>query len=141
MHDDEQSYCAVNVELIDKNSVKERIKINSDLIKGDKTDTIRERVLKIYLDDDDEEADLICDYDARFENGKCVKNANVSVDITKNGKTVAWKKDIVEDNMDKMYESMFGYIQGEENDALTLEKYEPVARKISQIQNMWEACI
>ncbi len=141
MDSKKQSKSAVNVTLIDKKSVKDDIEINSDLQKGDKTDLKRERVLKIYLDDDDKDADIICDYDAQFENSICTKTPSIEVDITKNGIRRAFKKEIIEDNMDKMYENMFDYFNKKSSDALTLEDYEPIARKISQIQALWEDCV
>lgn len=131
-----QSESAVNVSLF-SNDVKGGIRINSDLQKGDKTNKNRERLVKIYLNDDDPEADIIADYDAVFENGECKKKASVEVDIQKGENTTKWKKEIDEDNMDKMYESMFDAFRGVENDALTLEEYEPVARKIGEIQKLW----
>ena len=55
--------------------------------------------------------------------------------------TAKLKTEILEDNMDVMYESMFGYLRGENNDALTIDDYEPIAMKISQIQTDWERAI
>ncbi len=133
-----QSKSAVNISLFSKD-VKKGIHINSDLQKGANTDKKRERLVKIYLNDDDKEADIIADYDAFFENGECKKPASISVDILKNNVLTKWKKDIHEDNMDKMYQSMFEAFEGRENDALTLDEYEPVARKIGQIQKMWSS--
>lgn len=140
MDEDEQTKSAVGATLISPD-VKGGIKIHSDLQKGDKTTLDRERVLKIYLDDEDEEADIICDYDAKFVDLKCTKKPSVSVDISKDGKRTSWKREIDEDNMDKMYESMYDYFRLGKGDALTIEAYEPVVRKISQIQSEWERMI
>lgn len=131
-----QSKSAVNVSLYSKD-VKKGIHINSDLQKGIHTDKRRERIVKIYLNDDDKEADIIADYDAFFENGVCKKPASISVDILKGNVLTKWKKEIHEDNMDKMYQSMFEAFEGKENDALTLEKYEPIAKVIGQVQKIW----
>ncbi len=136
-----QSKSRVHVEFKNVPDIKHGITINSDLQKGDKTDLRRERLLKIYLNDDDPEADIIADYDAQFVNGACIKPASVIVDITKNNKTTKLQTEITEDNMDVMYESMFDYLRGEKNNALTIDDYEPIAMKISQIQTDWEKAL
>lgn len=136
-----QSKSAVHVEFKKVPGIKEGITINSDLQKGDKTNLRRERLLKIYLNDDDPEADIITDYDAQFEKGICTKPASIMVDITKDGKTTKLSTEILEDNMDVMYESMFDYLRGENNNALTIDDYEPIAMKISQIQTDWEKAL
>ncbi|MBR1977419.1 hypothetical protein IKA15_03985 [bacterium] len=136
-----QSESAVHVEFKKVPGIKHGITINSDLQKGDKTDLRRERLLKIYLNDDDPEADIIADYDAQFEKGVCTKPASITVDITKDNKTTKLKTEITEDNMDAMYKSMFDYLRGEENNALEIDDYEPIALKISQIQTDWEKAL
>lgn len=138
---EKQSKSAVNVKFDKVPNIKNGITINSDLQKGDKTNLKRERLLKIYLNDDDPEPDIIADYDAQFENGVCVKPASITVDITKDNKTTKLKTEILEDNMDVMYKSMFDYLKGENNDALTIDDYEPIAMKISQIQTDWEKAL
>ena len=138
---EKQTKSAVHVEFKKVPGIKHGITINSDLQKGDKTDLRRERLLKIYLNDDDPEADIIADYDAQFEKGVCTKPANITVDITKDNKTTKLKTEILEDNMDVMYESMFDYLRGENNNALTIDDYEPIALKISQIQTDWEKAL
>ena len=39
-----------------------------------------------------------------------------------------------------MYRSIYSHFKGVESDALTLEKYAPVAKMISKIQGIWNFC-
>ena len=46
--------------------------------------------------------------------------------------------EINEDNMNVMYRDMFGYIQGENNNSLTVEKYNPISDVLCKVQKIWE---
>ena len=106
---------------------------------GDKLDKRRERVLKIYLNDEDKEADIIADYDALFDSqANCLKPASVSVDITKNNQTTKWTREIIEDNIDVMYRKMMNFFKNKNSDVLTLDKYRSVSQQICKIQSLWE---
>lgn len=136
---DGQSESSVSIDLSNVKNVEGGIHINSDLKMGDRLDKKRERLLKVYLDDDDPEPDIIVDYDAQFTpNGVCQKLPEISCDIKKDGKRIAWKLPIIEDNLNVMYKRMLGYFGIEQSDALTLEKYQPVAESISKAQELWE---
>lgn len=141
-----QSKSRVNVTIQDKESdIPQGIEINSDLNMGDKLDKQRERLLKIYLDDDDSQPDIVIDYDAKFSPlGHCEKHPNIEYDISRNGKRIYWKTEIKEDNMNVMYDSMFDYFKGkkqEQKKALTLEKYTPISNCICIIQDIWESIV
>lgn len=134
-----QSPSAVNVNFQNVKGIKKGITINSDLQMGNKLDKQRERLLKVYLNDDDPQADIITDYDALFDKtGLCIKPANIFVDITKNGKTTKWTKTIWEDNLNVMYHDIIGFFEDKIQDVATLEKYELIAKYICAIQSAWE---
>lgn len=136
---DTQTRSSVSLDLTNVSDVEGGIHINSDLKMGDRLDKKRERLLKVYLDDDDPEPDIIVDYDAQFApDGTCQKLPEISCDLKKNGKRVAWKIPILEDNLNVMYERMLGFLGEKQSDALTLEKYQPVAENISKAQQLWE---
>lgn len=136
---DKQSKSRVNIELSNVKGIKDGITINSDLQMGDKLDKRRERLLKIYLNDDDKEPDIIADYDALFSSeGECLKRPTIEYDVTKDGERTHWKVPIEEDNLNIMYEEMFNFFEGKENNALTLEEYTPVAEEICEAQEKWE---
>jgi len=42
--------------------------------------------------------------------------------------------------MDSMYNSIYSHFNGNDSDALTLEKYTPIAKMISKIQTVWNFC-
>jgi len=138
-----QSKSRVNVKIEDKKSkIEGGILINSDLNMGDKLTRQRERLLKIYLDDEDRAPDIVIDYDAKFTpSGKCIKHPYIKYDVTKDGKRVHWEKEITEDNMNVMYDKIFGYFNGDKSatrTALTLDRYTPISNCICNVQKMWE---
>lgn len=132
----------VNLLLMPINGHSEKIYINSDLKKGDKTTLPRERIVKIDLVDKEHniKAKIIADYDAKFVNSKCEKPASIYFECTDNKKNFSWKQEIIEDNMDTMYKSIYSFFNNKTSDALTLEKYAPVAKMISRVQRVWDAC-
>jgi len=118
------------------------IYINSDLKKGKETKNKRERIVTIELKNTktDSSATIIADYDAVFSNSKCIKSANISYKEHQNGNVTEWTRAIEEDNMDSMYNSIYSHFNGNDSDALTLEKYTPIAKMISKIQTVWNFC-
>ena len=135
----EQTRSRVSVNLSEVKGVEDGIYINSDLQMGDKLDKRRERLLKIYLNDDDPEPDVVVDYDAQFApDGTCQKLPEIRCDIKKDGKRSEWTLPVVEDNLNVMYSRMLDYFEDDTTDALTLEGYAPVARNISQAQTLWK---
>ncbi len=138
-----QSESCVNVRYGNIKGVKNGIQINSDLNKGDRTDEKRERYLRVYLNDDDPEADIVADYNAEFDSeGNCTRLPSVSLDINKGGEHLEAKIEIDEDNLESMYEKIFRYFKtGDDTDVLTLEKFQPVQEQIAVIQNIWSDII
>ncbi len=135
---DEQTDSRVSVNIQNIPNVEGGISINSDLKMGDKLDKKRERLLKIYLNDDDPEPDIIVDYDAQFTpDGICKKLPEIHCDIKKHGKRTTWSLPIVEDNLNVMYRRMLGFFDSKKEDALTLQAYKPVADKIGEAQQLW----
>ncbi len=139
---DEQTESRVSIDLTNIHDVADGITINSDLQMGDRLDKKRERLLKIYLNDDDPEPDIIVDYDAQFApDGTCQKFPEIICDIKKDGRRTAWRLPIVEDNLNVMYERMLGFFDGKKKDALTLQEYKPVADTIGKAQDLWEDAV
>ena len=139
---DEQTSSRVSLDLTDVRDVAEGISINSDLQMGDRLDKKRERLLKVYLNDDDPEPDIIVDYDAQFApDGTCQKLPEIICDVKKGGKRTAWRLPIVEDNLNVMYDRMLGFFDGKKKDALTLQAYKPVADTIGKAQDLWEYAV
>ena len=130
-----QSRSCVNANIIDNNLPKTSITLNTDLQMKERLNKRRERLAKIYLEKDGESALVTADYDADFyQNGTCIKRPSISFESP----GLKMKFDISEDNMNVMYKSMFKYLQGEENNSLTLEKYKPIAKRIFQIEELWK---
>ena len=139
---DEQTSSRVSLDLTDVRDVAEGISINSDLQMGDRLDKKRERLLKVYLNDDDPDPDIIVDYDAQFApDGTCQKLPEIICDVKKGGKRTAWSLPIVEDNLNVMYDRMLGFFDGKKKDALTLQAYKPVADTIGKAQDLWEYAV
>ena len=140
---DKQTESRVHVK-VETPHVKDGIEINSDLNMGERLNKRRERIVRIYLNDDDPEADIVADYDAQFDqHGNCLKKPKISYKITKGDEQTIWSEEITEDNMNTMYEKIFSYFRGENKgikEALTLEKYEPISRAICTIQELWAKC-
>ena len=134
-----QTKSRVNVELQNVKDVKEGIKLNSDLQMKEKLDKKRERVLKVFLEKNGEKVVVTADYDALFDKmGNCLKRPSIKYECLGAPET-NWKYDISEDNMNVMYRDMFGYIQGEKNDSLTVKKYNPISDVLCKVQKLWEA--
>ncbi len=142
MAPEKQSKSAVNIEYQNVKGIEGGIVLNSDLRKGDACAQNRERVLKIYLNDDDNEADIITDYDAVFKDGKPIKLGNIKVDIQKDGTSTFFQKEIKEDNLEVMYKDIFEYFKtGDDKAVLTLDKYAPVMAEISYAQRTWDKIV
>lgn len=139
---DSQTESRVSVNLSEVKGVEDGISINSDLQMGDRLDKKRERLVKVYLNDDDDEPDVIVDYDAQFlPDGTCQKLPEIRCDIKKDGKRTEWSLPVVEDNLNVMYKRMLDYLEDGKTDALTLEGYSPVAQNISRAQSLWEYAV
>lgn len=139
---DFQTESRVSVNLSEVKGIEDGISINSDLQMGDRLDKRRERLVKVYLDDDDNEPDVIVDYDAQFTpDGICKKLPEIRCDIKKDGKRTEWRLPVVEDNLNVMYGRMLDYFENDSTDALTLEGYSPVAENISKAQTLWEQVV
>lgn len=139
---EEQTESRVSLNLSNVRDVEGGISINSDLQMGDRLDKKRERLLKIYLNDDDPEPDIVVDYDAQFSpDGTCQKLPEIRCDVKKHGKRTAWSLPIVEDNLNVMYKRMLGFFDSKKEDALTLQAYKPVADTIGQAQSLWEDAV
>lgn len=137
-----QTKSRVSVNLSNVRNIEGGISINSDLQMGDRLDKRRERLLKVYLDDDDPEPDIVVDYDAQFTpSGVCKKLPEICCDVKKDGKRTTWRLPIVEDNLNVMYDRMLNFFQNPKTDALTLEGYKPVADTIGEAQQRWEEVV
>lgn len=137
-----QSKSRVNVKLDGAEGIKEGISLNSDLVMGEKLNKKRERLVKIFLSKDDANAIITADYDAFFdENGLCKKFPFIQYEFFKGSQKIQWIYHIAEDNMNVMYNSMFRFFQGSKNDALTVEKYSPIAKCLSKVQSIWEKIV
>ncbi len=136
---EEQTDSRVSVKLQNVRDVEGDISINSDLQMGDRLDKKRERLLKIYLNDDDPDPDIVVDYDAQFSpDGTCQKLPEIRCDVKKHGKRTTWRLPIIEDNLNVMYKRMLGFFDSKKEDALTLQAYKPVADRIGEAQQLWE---
>jgi len=124
-------------------NVEKPIKVHTDIKLRANTQTGRERLLKIYLNDGDPEPDIIADYDVCLDK-KNEKFGSVKVDIGQGKDRVAWEKTIKEDNLEIMYKKIFKTFKQPRtnsktsNTVLTLHDYSFVAKQISNIQNEWE---
>lgn len=139
---EEQTQSRVSLNLSEVKGIEDGIYINSDLQMGDRLDKRRERLVKVYLNDDDDEPDVVVDYDAQFSpDGTCQKLPEIRCDIKKDGKRTSWTLPVVEDNLNVMYSRMLDYFEDDTTDALTLEGYSPVAQTISKAQSLWEYAV
>ena len=134
-----QSKSRVNVKLQNVEDIEKNIKLNSDLQMKDKLQKQRERLLEIYLTDGEDILKITADYDAKFnDKGSCEKLPSIQIESL-NSSDKYWKYEIYEDNMDAMYKQMFDYIQGKENNSLTVTKYHPIAKFLCNIEKKWKA--
>ena len=134
-----QSKSRVNVSLQNSSNITQDISINSDLHKTDLGDKRRERLVKIYLSKNDEHAVIIADYDALFnEKGKCEKYPSISYEISDKNQAKGQTLAVIEDNMDTMYETIIKRFKGEDNNALTLDKYKPIAETLFDVHKQWK---
>ena len=142
MEVEEQNAGRVCFKIIGSDNVKRSIQINSDLKKGAHSKSKRERIVEVELTNkkDGSKARIVADYDALFSDMKCVKSANITFEAFQNDKVLSWNRNIEEDNMDSMYQSIYRHFNNIDSGALTIDKYTPIAKMISRIQRFWTVC-
>lgn len=145
------------------------VEVISDLdLKAD-TPSGREFKLEVFLDDNDPEADIIADYDVRFnyKTNECLKPGTVSVDKEICTETAASAKstkfanvtrqqdpnndspyvtfDVRENKLVEMYKKIFtamkkGYEDFQEDKSiLTFENYVPLEQQVIKAEKNWKA--
>ena len=135
-----QTASRVNV-LLENQKVKNGIKLNSDLQMKDRINKKRERLLKIYLEKNGEKVIVTTDYDADFTpNGICIKRPSIKYESLDSPES-DWKYEIDEDNINTMYAEIFSYMRGQPNNALSINRYNPIAKTLCQVEKVWKAQI
>lgn len=104
------------------------------------TESGRIRKLKIYLEDGDPEADIVADYDIKFnDQGEYISGGSLWID------TPAYKlqEAFPEDTLSLMYTKIVKAIQKPwqafqaDRSILTLDRYRPIAEQVSKIHESW----